>query len=133
MTKFVHDDTSDGALAIVATANKITVCSTGAELTFTNANTTGGKMLAALSGLTTGDGGGQYTFAATGTAGGRKCTVAQTTGVTVEATGTALSVALLDTSTSKVVLQTDCSSQALSSTGTAVTVASFVYKLPDPT
>lgn len=132
MTKFVNDTTSDGALAEVAKANKITVCSTGAELTYANANATGNNMLASLSGLTTGDG-GHYTFATTGTAGGRKCTVAQTTGVLVQKTGTALSVCLLDTSESKVVLQTDCTSQALSSTGVNVTIASFTYTLPDPT
>ena len=72
---------------------------------------------------------GDFTKAA-GDTSGRKTTVAQQTDITIDATGTAAHVCIIDAT--ELVLKTACTSQALTSGGT-VTVPAFDYEIADAT
>lgn len=123
MAKTVANEVLDAALAEIATAVTLTVCS-GEPANFAGI---AAVALAEVT-LTAGLGNGDYT-AADGDVSGRKVTVAQQADVPIDATGTATHIALDDGATLQYV--TTCTSQALTSGGT-VTVPAFDIELEDP-
>ena len=127
MAKLVHDDVLDAALSYIAdNCKRITVCSTQ-PTTYTEANAT-----YALADVTTteGTGGGDFSIG-NGDTSGRKLTIAQQATITVDTSGTAAHVALLDVDNSKLLYVTTCTSQALTS-GNTVTIPAFDIEIADP-
>lgn len=123
MAKTVHDDVLDGALNIVKNnCTRMTACS-AQPTTYTEANAT-----YALADVTMAA--GDFTLA-NGDTSGRKLTVAQKTGVTVDASGTANHVALLDVTNSKLLYVTTCSNQALTA-GNTMTFNAWDIEIADP-
>lgn len=121
MAKAVADAVLDAALDKIATATIMTACS-AEPTTRTEAVTT-----YALADVTIDSG----DFAnADGDTSGRKTTVAQQSGVTVDTTGTATHVALCDGS--DLLYVTTCTSQSLTS-GNTVTFNSWKVEIADPT
>ena len=120
MAKLLTDAMIDGGLDKVATCTRITVLS--AEPASIADITTNYKL------ATTTLAGGDFTKA-NGDVSGRKTTVAQKTGVSITASGTATHVAI-DDGTDYVV--TTCTSQALTSGGT-VTIPAWKLEIADPT
>lgn len=124
MAKAVSNDVLDAALAEVATATRLVVCS--AE----PANFAGIAAVALADvALTAGNGNGDFTIA-DGDASGRKVTVTQQSAVPIDSTGTATHVVLDDGVT--LLYVTTCTSQALTSGGT-VTVPAWDVEIADPT
>lgn len=124
MAKIVHDDVLDGALNIIKNnCTRMTLCSSQ-PTTYTEGNAT-----YALADVTVAS--GDFTVA-DGTTNGRKVTVAQKTGVTVDTTGTGTHVALLDVTNSKLLYVTTCTSQAVTS-GNTMTFNSWKIEIADPT
>ena len=121
MAKWVNDVVLDAALDKIATANLQTVCS-AQPATRTEAVTTYALADVALSGADF--------VKADGTTNGRKVTVAQKTGVTVDATGTASHVALCDGTT--LLYVTTCTNQTLTADNT-LTFGSWAIEIGDPT
>ena len=126
MAKSVHDDVLDASHDKTATAGSLSVCS-AQPTTRTEALVT---YALATHAMTTGDGNGDYTIA-NGDTSGRKITVAQQTGITVTATGTANHIALCDGTT--LLRVTTCTSQVLSATGNTITVNAWDAEIADPT
>jgi hypothetical protein len=123
MAKIVHDDVLDGALNVVKNnCTRMTACSQQ-PTTYTEGNAT-----YALADVTMAP--GDFT-AADGDTSGRKLTVAQKTGVAVDASGTATHVALLDVTNSKLLYVTTCTSQALTA-GNTMTFNSWKIEIADP-
>lgn len=124
MGKSVHDDVLDGALNIIKNnCTRMTACS-AEPTTYTEGNAT-----YALADVTLAS--GDFTNA-NGDTNGRKTTVAQKTGVTVDSSGTATHVALLDVSNSKLLYVTTATSQALTAANT-MTFNSWKIEIADPT
>jgi len=123
MAKSVHNDVLDGALAVIqSSCNKMTACS-AQPTTFAEANAT---LALAQSPMLPGD------FAiADGGASGRKLTVGQKSGTTVDATGSANHVALLDTVTSRLLYVTTAATQALTA-GNPITFNAWDIEIADP-
>lgn len=107
MAKFTHDDVLDAALNYIkSNATRMTVCDT-LPTTFTEANAT-----YALADVTIDS--GDFTGPALGSAtGDRKITVAAQADVDIDASGTAINVALLDVTNSKLLHVAECNSLAL--------------------
>lgn len=123
MAKSVHDDVLDGALNIIKNnCTRMTVCSTQ-PTTYTEGNAT-----YALADVTMAS--GDFT-AANGDTNGRKLTVAAKSAFTVDASGTAQHIALLDVTNSKLLYVTTCTSQALTS-GNTVSTPAWDIELADP-
>jgi dipeptidyl aminopeptidase/acylaminoacyl peptidase len=129
MAKKVHDDVLDGAWNIIKNnCNKITVCE-GEPASFAEANTakgSGGKALADTTATGT-----DFTLA-NGDASGRKVTVAAKDGVAVDDTGNADHIALLDTSNSRLLYVTTCTTKGLTS-GDSVNIPAWDAEIADPT
>lgn len=124
MGKSVHDDVLDGALNILKNnVTRMTACS-AEPTTYTEGNTT-----YALADVTLAS--GDFTNA-NGSTSGRKTTIAQKTGVTVDSSGTATHIALLDVTNSKLLYVTTCTSQALTAANT-MTFNSWKIEIADPT
>jgi len=121
MAKSVHNDVLDAALNEIATATIMTACS--AEPT----NRTEAVTTYALADVTMS--GGDYTNA-DGDVSGRKVTVAQKTGVTIDTSGTANHVALCDATV--LLYVTTCTSQALTASNT-MTFNAWDIEIADPT
>ncbi len=124
MAKTVHDDVLDGALNILKNNVTRMVACSAQPTTYTEGNVT-----YALADVTLAS--GDFTNA-DGTTSGRKTTIAQKTGVTVDSSGTATHVCLLDVSNSKLLYVTTCTSQALTS-GNTMTFNSWKIEIADPT
>lgn len=128
MTKTADDTVLDGLLDIVANnGNKMTVCSTQ-PTTYAQANAT--YELASAS-MSTGAGNGDYTEA-NGDVSGRKLTMTQKSNLTIDNSGTALFIAIIDTTHSVLLVVTSCTSQALTS-GNTVTIPAWKMEVADPT
>lgn len=127
MAKSVSNDVLDAALAEAATATRITVCN-AEPTTYTEANAT--FALADVT-VTAGAGNGDFTIA-DGDTNGRKLTVTAQSAITVDTTGTATHIALLDVANTALQLVTTCTSQALTS-GNTVNIPTFDYEIADPT
>jgi hypothetical protein len=124
MGKSVHDDVLDGALNILKNnVTRMTACN-AEPTTYAEGNAT-----YALADVTLAS--GDFTNA-NGDSSGRKTTIAQKTGVTVDTSGTADHVALLDVCTSKLLYVTTATSQALTS-GNTMTFNSWKIEIADPT
>lgn len=124
MAKSVHNDVLDAALNYIKNnATRLTVCSTQ-PTTYTEAITT--NKLADVDIDST-----DFTGPADGDTSGRKITVNAQSGVTVDSSGTAAHVALVDVSGTKLLYVTTCTSQALVATST-VDVPAWDIEIADP-
>ncbi len=124
MAKAVHDDVLDGALNIIKNnCTRMTACN-AQPTTYTEGNAT-----FALADVTMAS--GDFT-ATNGDTSGRKLTVAAKSGVTVDTTGTATHVAMLDVANSKLLYVTTCTSQALTAAN-LVNFPAWDAELNDPT
>lgn len=121
MGKFAPDATLDEILDKIATANIMVVCSSQ-PTSRTEAVTTYALADVAMSS-------GDFTKA-DGGSGGRKLTVAQKTGVTVDTTGSGTHVALCDSS--NLLFVTTGTSQSLTA-GNTMTINSWDITIGDPT
>ena len=123
MGKSVHDDVLDGALNIIKNnCTRMTACS-AEPTTYTEGNATYALADVTLSSS-------DFTNA-NGDSSGRKTTVGQKTGVTVDSSGTATHVALLDVTNSKLLYVTTATSQALTA-GNTMTFNSWKIEIADP-
>lgn len=123
MSKFASDNILDGSLDRIAACTVLRVCA-GQPTSYADAVT---KTLASVT-VDSGD------FSkANGDTNGRKVTVAQQTGVSISASGTADHIVYTKEDQSPIQLQgaTTCSSQALTSGGT-VTVPAHDWEISDP-
>lgn len=122
MAKFVPDSTLDGFLdTIINNATRVTICSTQ-PTTYTEANAT-----YALADVTI----DSSDFSkANGDTSGRKLTLAQQTGVTIDTSGTAQHVAILNVSGTALLAVTTCTSQAVTAGNTA-TINAFDIEISD--
>lgn len=124
MAKAANDLVMDAALDFIATATRLTVCSSQ-PTTYTEANAT-----FALADVTID--GSDFTKA-NGDTSGRKTTVGAQTGVLIDTSGTALYVALLRVSDSTLIYVTTCTSQALTANGSnTVNVPAWDIEIADP-
>lgn len=122
MGKSVHNDVLDGAWDVLDQADLMTVCS-AEPTTRTEAITTFKLADVAMTPNT------DFTKA-DGTVSGRKVTVAAKSAVTVDTTGTATHVALVDAT--RLLYVTTCTSQALTAANT-VNFPQFALEILDPT
>lgn len=126
MGKLVPDARLDIFLAAIANeCTRVTICSTQ-PTTYTEANAT--YALADIT-VTAGDGNGDFTIA-NGDTNGRKLTLLQQTSVTIDSSGTAQHIALLDVAGSELLAVTTCTSQAVTAGNTA-TINAFDIELSD--
>jgi hypothetical protein len=125
MAKSVHDDVLDGALNIVKNnATRMTACS-AQPTSYTEGNAT-----YALADVTMAS--GDFT-AANGDTSGRKLTVAAKSAVTIDTSGTANHIALLDVTNSKLLYVTTSSNLALTSGGgNTVSFPAWDIEIADP-
>lgn len=124
MGKLVDDTVLDGALNIIKNnCDEMTACATQ-PTNYTQAHTTNKLADVAMSS-------GDFTVA-NGSTSGRKVTVAQKTGVTVDTSGTADHVALNFTGSSVLQYVTTATSQALTAANT-MTFNSWAIEIADPT
>lgn len=124
MGKSIHDDVLDGALNVIKNNVTRQVACSAQPTTYTEANST-----YALADVTMAS--GDFTVA-NGDTSGRKVTVGAKSGVTVDTSGTANHVALLDVSNSKLLAVTTCTSQALTA-GNTVNFPAWDDEIADPT
>jgi len=122
MAKSVHDSVLDGAFDVLDQANLMTVCSSQ-PTTRTEAVTTFALADVAMTVNT------DYTKA-NGDTSGRKVTVAAKSGVTIDSSGTATHIALVDGT--NLLYVTTCTSQALTAAGT-VDFPAWDIEIADPT
>lgn len=121
MAKLVHDSVLDGAFAVLDNANLMTVCSS--EPT-TRAHAVTSNKLASIA-ISASD----FTDA-NGSSGGRKCTITAQSSVSVDSTGSAVRICLVDAS--NLLYKTECSAQSLSS-GNKVNIPAWKVTINDPT
>ena len=123
MAKFANDDVLDGLLNVVVdNSSKLVVCSSQ-PTNYTEATTT--YALAEVS-VDSGD----FTIA-NGDSSGRKVTIAQQDDLSIDVSGTAEHIALVDDTNSELLFVTTCTSQALTSANT-VTVPAWKIEVSDP-
>jgi len=126
MGKVAVDAVLDGALDIIATADRLFVCK--AEPTdYADASAT--EDLATVT-LTAGDGGGDYVIA--DDTSGRKITIAEQAAITVDHSGDATHIALGVAGTTTLLYVTTCTTQTLTA-GNTVTVPAWKVSIADPT
>jgi len=126
MAKLIPDAVLDDMLGVIAdNCTKVTICSTQ-PTTYTEGNAT--YALADVT-VTAGAGNGDFTLGS-GDTSGRKLTLAQQTGVSVDTSGTAAHIALLDVANSALLAVTTCTSQAVTSGNTA-TINAFDIEISD--
>lgn len=121
MAKSVHNDVLDGAFDVLDQADLMTVCN-AEPTTRTEAVTTFKLADVAMTPNT------DFTKA-DGDTSGRKCTVAAKSGVSVDTTGTATHVALVDGT--RLLYVTTCTSQGLTS-GNTVNFPAWKVEIADP-
>lgn len=123
MAKSVHNDVLDGALNVIKTdCDKMTACS-AEPTTFAEGDSAYALADVAMAGSD---------FAvADGDTSGRKITTGQKSGVTVDSSGTATHVALLDTASGRLLYVTTCTSQALTA-GNTMTFEAWDIEIADP-
>lgn len=122
MAKSVHDDVLDGAFSVISSnCNLMTACS-AEPTTRTEAVTTYALADAVMAG-------GDFTTAA-GDTNGRKVTVAAQAGETVDSTGDATHIALVDGT--RLLYVTTCTTQTLTASNT-VDFGAWDIEIADPT
>jgi hypothetical protein len=124
MAKIVHDDVLDGALNIIKNNCTRMVACSAQPTTYTEGNATYALSDATMSST-------DFTNA-NGDTSGRKTTVAAKSTITVDTSGTATHVCLLDVTNSKLLYVTTCTSQALTS-GNTVNFPAWDIEIADPT
>ncbi len=130
MAKTVDDVVLDAALNhIKTTADKLVVC-IGAPVSYAEANTNSpsGKRCGQRA-ITSAN----FTGPVNGDVSGRKLTVNQQTGITVDVTGTADHVALVDDTASVLLAVTSLSASQAVTAGNSMTVNAFDLEIADPT
>ena len=127
MAVFLSDTVLDAALDVIATADQLIICA-GEPADYTDATTDSGSGGHALGEVAVSS--GDFTKA-DGDASGRKVTVAQKTGVTIDVSGTADHVALVDDGASVLLAVATITSQAVTATNTA-TINAFDIEIGDP-
>jgi len=126
MGKLVPDARLDIFLAAIADeCTRVTICSSQ-PTTYTEGNAT--FALADVT-VTAGAGDGDFTIG-NGDTNGRKLTLLQQTGVTVDSNGTAAHIALLDVSGTELLAVTTCTSQSVTAGNTA-TINAFDIEISD--
>lgn len=125
MAKWALDAVMDAALAVVATCDRLFVCS--AQPTDYNDAATS-KDLATVT-LTAGDGNGDYVIA--DDTSGRKVTIAEQASLTVDHSGDATHIALGTSGTTTLKYVTTCTTQTLTA-GNTVTVPAWKVSIGDP-
>jgi len=125
VAKSVLDAVLDAALDYVADNGDIIYICSDEPTNLTEATTT--YALADIPSLTSGD----YTGPANGDSSGRKIAVNQQTGVTIDTSGTATHVAVVDAATALLYVTT-CTSQALTQ-GNTLTMNAWDIEIADPT
>lgn len=123
MGKSVSNDVLDGAFNIlIGAANKMTACSQE-PTSYNQANNTYALADAPIA---------SSDFALSdGVTSGRRVTVAAKADIDVDADGTATHVALLDTSSNRLLYVTTCAAQGLTS-GSTVSFSSWDIEIQDP-
>lgn len=125
MSKSVHDDVLDAALNYIKNnGNRLTICSQ-APTTYTEATST--YKLADVD-ISSSD----YTGPANGDSSGRKLTVNAQSGITVDTSGTATHVAIVDTTDSKLLLVTEISNSQSLTAGNTCSTSAFDDEIADP-
>ncbi len=129
MAKFAHNDVLDAlGKFLQSNGNKLSVCE-GAPTTYEHANSnkgTGtGKVLSSTALVS-----GNYSFA--DDTSGRKVTIAEQADITVDQTGDADHVAVVDTVNEELLFVTTCTLQTLTATNT-VTFPAWKINVQDPT
>ena len=125
MAKSVHDDVLDGALNILKNNVTRQVACSAEPTTYAEGNAT-----YALADVTLAS--GDFTVA-NGDTSGRKVTVAAKSGVTIDTSGTATHVCLLDVANSKLLYVTTCTSLALTAGGgNTVNFPAWKIEIADP-
>lgn len=132
MTKSVHNDVLDAALQYVEdNGSRLCVCNAAPTtyLLAINQPDAGspGYKLADVDIIST-----DYTGPADGDASGRKTTVNQQAGVSVDYSGTANHLAIVDVSNTKLLYVTEVNSQAVTA-GNTLTIPAFDIEIADPT
>jgi len=125
MGKKVDDSVIDAALNEIKNKCTLMTACSGEPLNFAAANVGGAAFLADVA-MT----GADFTVA-NGDVSGRKVAVASKAGVTVDNTGTADHVALLDTVNSTLLYVTTCTSLGLTS-GSTLTLGAWDVEIADP-
>jgi len=124
MGKAAHDDVIDGlGDVIIAAADKQILCSSQ-PTTYAEATTTYALADIAIDGTDFSQ--------ANGDTNGRKTTIAAQNGVSVDTSGTAQHVALVDDTASKLLYVTTCTSQAVTA-GNTVNFPAWDIEVADPT
>lgn len=124
MGKSIHDDVYDQALNYLKNnAETVYICSTQ-PTTFTEASSTYKLADVAVDSS-------DFTGPANGDTSGRKITLNQQTGVTVDSSGSAVHLAITDDSASKLLIVTDFTSQSVTA-GNTLTINAFDLELRDP-
>ena len=126
MAKFLSDTVLDAALDVIATSDTLIICA-GEPADYTDATTDSGSGGHALGEVTVTS--GDFTKA-DGDTSGRKITCAQQTGVTIDVTGTADHVALVDVGTTTLLAVTTITSQSVTAGNTA-TINAFDLEIAD--
>jgi hypothetical protein len=125
MAKSINSIVLDQALNYLKNnGTRLCVCS-AQPTTYTEAITTYKLAIKTISST-------DFTGPAAGDTSGRKITVNQQSGITVDTSGTATHVAIADSVNSALLLVTTCTSQALTQ-GNTVTVPAFKDEIADPT
>lgn len=129
MAKWGDDSVANAALAVIATCDRMFVCS-GAAAPANYAAASGTADLATHN-LTAGDGNGDWTIA-NGDSSGRKLTLAQQATITVDHSGDATHIAFGVSGTTTLLWVCTCTTQTLTQ-GNTVTVPAFdVDEIADP-
>lgn len=129
MAKFASDDIMDAGLNVVVNnADQLVVCA-GQPSTYSDATTDDGSGGNALG--ETAIGSGDFTLA-NGDTSGRKITAAAQSGISVDVSGTADHVAIVDDTNSRLLLVTTLSSSQSVSAGGTMDVDAFDEELEDP-
>lgn len=127
MGKLIPDAVLNSMLAVIANGVDLVNICKDTPTDYSTATTNGTHSLADIA-VTAGDGNGDWTIG-NGDTNGRKLTLAQQTGVTIDTSGTATHIAMSDGS-SVFYGATTCTSQAVTSGNTA-TINTFDIEISD--
>lgn len=125
MAKIVDNSVLDGALNEIRTKCNLMTVIAGEPANFAAANVGGANFLADVA-MVSAD-----FILSDGSVSGRKVAVTSKSGITVDNTGTADHVALLDTAASTLLYVTSCTSLGLTS-GSSLTFGGWAIEIADP-
>ena len=128
MTKTVIDSAHDALLLQVVQSASHLVINDAAPANFAAA--VGANALGSIA-ISPGDGGGDFTLA-NGDTSGRKYTLAQQTGISINSTGNANHVSIVNSAAAALLVTTELTSQSVT-LGNTATVNAFDHEVGDPT